>query len=156
MCSHIFIALGMWDAVVSANEVAVKLTGGVAAPNRPPAACGHYPFWLTYGYLQQGRIEAAKTMVKNCHATGAGHPLRRHARALSARYRRVERRHRVAAWDVDTAACGVHQRVRQRLRAIRRGDVSAARASLARMQDVRKTIEAAAKPPIPHTPACRA
>jgi hypothetical protein len=69
MCSHIFVAMGMWDDVVEANEAAVKITGNIAAPNRPPASCGHYPFWLTYGYLQQGRIEAANAMVKKCHAS---------------------------------------------------------------------------------------
>ena len=150
MCSHIFIALGMWDAVVSANEVAVKLTGGVAAPNRPPAACGHYPFWLTYGYLQQGRIEAAKTMVKNCHATGAGHPP---FAAMRGRYLLdTEEWSGDIAWLRGTStqphAVFTNEFVNA-FGAIRRGDVSAARASLARMQDVRKTIEAAAKPADP-------
>ena len=70
MTSHIFVAMGMWDDVVAANETAVKITGGVAAPGRPPASCGHYPTWLMYGYLQQGRIETARNMVKACHATG--------------------------------------------------------------------------------------
>src|SRR3954469_2729655 len=71
MCSHIFVATGMWDDVVEANEAAVKITRGSAAAARGPAACGHYPFWLTYGYLQQGRTSAAASMVKDCHAAMA-------------------------------------------------------------------------------------
>src|SRR5580765_8866787 len=69
MTSHIFVALGMWDDVVTANEAAIKvLDAGRAARGLGAAACGHYNFWLEYGYLQQRRFDAARTLVAKCHA----------------------------------------------------------------------------------------
>jgi tetratricopeptide (TPR) repeat protein len=52
MTTHIFLALGMWDQVVSQNELA-------AGPDRASWAPNHYTAWLGYGYLQQGRYEVA-------------------------------------------------------------------------------------------------
>ena len=45
MTTHIFLALGMWDEVVSQNEIA-------AGPDRAAWAPHHYTEWLGYGYLQ--------------------------------------------------------------------------------------------------------
>lgn len=67
MTSHIFVAMGMWDDVVRANEVASDVVNRLrAAANRPPAMCGHYRFWLEYGYLQQGRVQSARTVLEGC------------------------------------------------------------------------------------------
>jgi tetratricopeptide (TPR) repeat protein len=69
MCSHIFVAMGMWDDVVSANEAALTVVNtGRATRGLPPSACGHYPSWLEYGYLQQGRFPDAKQLVADCLA----------------------------------------------------------------------------------------
>ena len=69
MTSHIFVALGMWDDVVTANEAAIKVVDAArAARGLGAAACGHYNFWLEYGYLQQRRFDAARTLVAKCHA----------------------------------------------------------------------------------------
>jgi len=69
MCSHIFVAMGMWDDVVAANEAAVAVVDrGRAAHGHGPSACGHYNFWLEYGYLQQGRYADAKKLVAHCYA----------------------------------------------------------------------------------------
>src|SRR5262245_21777670 len=69
MTSHIFVALGMWDDVVTANEAAIKVVdAGRAARGLGAASCGHYNFWLEYGYLQQRRFDAARTLVAKCHA----------------------------------------------------------------------------------------
>ncbi|MDQ6885688.1 MAG: hypothetical protein M3068_00200 [Gemmatimonadota bacterium] len=54
MTSHIFLALGMWDDVVAANEVAWAASG---------KRNGHYSHWLAYGYLQQGRYADAERLV---------------------------------------------------------------------------------------------
>jgi len=54
MTTHIFLALGMWDRVVSQNEVA-------AGPDRAGWRAGHYTSWLGYGLLQQGRWDEART-----------------------------------------------------------------------------------------------
>lgn len=67
MCSHIFLALGMWDDVVQANEAAGRvLNREAAAAGMPPILCGHSHYWLEYGYLEQGRIGEAKRVVAEC------------------------------------------------------------------------------------------
>ncbi len=67
MCSHIFLALGMWDGVVEANLAAATVAHQhAAARGRPPGHCGHGTYWLEYGYLEQGRIGAAKSVVAGC------------------------------------------------------------------------------------------
>ena len=69
MCSHIFLALGMWDDVVQANIAATTVTNqAAAATGRPPRRCGHYNYWLEYGYLEQGHIAEAKKVVAGCRA----------------------------------------------------------------------------------------
>ncbi|HEX4007254.1 MAG TPA: hypothetical protein VHX60_13845 [Acidobacteriaceae bacterium] len=61
MYSHIFLALGMWDGVVRANIAATSVTNEqAAAAGRPTRHCGHYNYWLEYGFLEQGRIADAK------------------------------------------------------------------------------------------------
>jgi len=67
MTSHIFMALGMWDDVVRANENATRVVNdGRAAQGRGPSFCGHYNFWLEYGYLQLGRTDDAGTLMEKC------------------------------------------------------------------------------------------
>ena len=69
MTSHIFIARGMWDEVVSANETAQRVVNeGRAARGQPATWCGHYAFWLEYAYLQQGRHADALRILRDCHA----------------------------------------------------------------------------------------
>jgi tetratricopeptide (TPR) repeat protein len=71
MTSHIFLALGKWDDVVSANRKAqATIKGG--------ALSGHIVHWLHYALIQQGRYKEADvwldSMVKQAHtrpATGA-------------------------------------------------------------------------------------
>lgn len=81
MTSHIFVALGMWDDVVQANETAMEVQQ--AAQRRrgqPPTVCGHYPSWLTYGYLMQGRTEDAARILSDCrNAAESGPPAVRSA-----------------------------------------------------------------------------
>jgi tetratricopeptide (TPR) repeat protein len=72
MTSHIFVALGMWDDVVRANENAVSVQAAAARrAGRQPARCGHYNAWLDYGYLQQNRVTEARTLLEACRAQGA-------------------------------------------------------------------------------------
>ena len=69
MTSHIFIAMGMWNDVVFANEVAVHVANEARAKRgKPPTRCGHYNEWLMYGYLQQHRYEDAKEIARGCYA----------------------------------------------------------------------------------------
>jgi tetratricopeptide (TPR) repeat protein len=67
MCSHIFLALGMWDDVVKANLAASRVANQqAAARGRPPGHCGHGIYWLEYGYLELGRIGEARRVVAAC------------------------------------------------------------------------------------------
>ena len=68
MTSHIFVATGMWDDVVVANEVARDVQNARQARlDRRPVVCGHYTYWLEYGYLQQGRFDDAKQVMDTCY-----------------------------------------------------------------------------------------
>jgi CubicO group peptidase (beta-lactamase class C family) len=51
MTSHIFVAMGMWDDVVAANERALRASGHLV---------GHYAYWLQYAFLQQGKRGEAR------------------------------------------------------------------------------------------------
>jgi hypothetical protein len=53
MTTHIFVAMGMWDDVVSQNVVA-------AGHLHDQWQAGHYTAWLGYGYAQQGRFDEAR------------------------------------------------------------------------------------------------
>jgi tetratricopeptide (TPR) repeat protein len=67
MTSHIFLALGMWDDEVKANETAIAVGNRLREKaGRPPGVCGHYNEWLEYGYMQQGRVTDARRMVEAC------------------------------------------------------------------------------------------
>ncbi|HEV8689435.1 MAG TPA: hypothetical protein VGQ91_03995 [Ideonella sp.] len=67
MTSHIFIAMGMWEDVVRANETAMRIVDKARAElSRPPAGCGHTLTWLEYGYLQQGRLADARRVLARC------------------------------------------------------------------------------------------
>lgn len=69
MTTHIFLAMGMWDDVVSQNIVA-------AGHDHGQWQAGHYTSWLGYGYAQQGRFDEA----------------RKHLETVRANYRRTARR----------------------------------------------------------------
>jgi tetratricopeptide (TPR) repeat protein len=57
MTTHIFVALGMWDEVVSQNEIASGRDRSAWTPH-------HYTDWLGYGYLQQGRYTDAWRLLE--------------------------------------------------------------------------------------------
>jgi Tfp pilus assembly protein PilF len=67
MTTHIFLALGLWDEVVSQNVIA-------AGPDRARWLPGHYTIWLGYGLLQQGKLADARAHLelvrKNLGTTG--------------------------------------------------------------------------------------
>jgi tetratricopeptide (TPR) repeat protein len=67
MTSHIFMALGLWDDVAKANEVAMHVMNAPArAEHRPPTECDHYTQWLEYAYYQQGRFRDAEKALQAC------------------------------------------------------------------------------------------
>ncbi len=69
MTSHIFVAMGMWDDLVRANEIAIEVENrSHAERDEPDEASGHYPHWLEYGYLQQGRYKDAAALMEKAYA----------------------------------------------------------------------------------------
>ena len=67
MTSHIFLALGMWDDVIDANLVARDVqTFRQAELDEQLTVCGHYPWWLQYGYLQDGQVAEAEQVLDTC------------------------------------------------------------------------------------------
>lgn len=69
MTSHIFIALGLWDAVVAANRNAVRVSNAMAAEQGGAARhYGHYNYWLLYGLLQQGETQSARELLLQARA----------------------------------------------------------------------------------------
>ncbi len=71
MCSHIFMALGMWNDVVDANLKAVQVSDEERrSAGLPVVTCGHYVEWLEYGYYQQGRIQDGNKLLTACQSTG--------------------------------------------------------------------------------------
>ena len=62
MTSHIFMALGMWDDVVSANEKAQATI--------PDRLSSHVVTWLGYGLIQQGRYGKAERWMDSMYAQG--------------------------------------------------------------------------------------
>ncbi len=90
MTSHIFVALGLWDDVVAANENARDVQNARQARlGRRPVVCGHYPYWLEYGYLMQGRYQKAREVLDACLERVQSEPNaseRRHFALMRARY----------------------------------------------------------------------
>jgi tetratricopeptide (TPR) repeat protein len=69
MTSHIFVAMGMWDDLVAANETATEIELAIVEgqPERTMEA-SHYVYWLHYGYLQQGRLDDARELLEGAKA----------------------------------------------------------------------------------------
>ncbi len=75
MTTHIFLALGMWDEVVSGNIRARHTEDRDRAERgRPPNACGHYASWLLYGHLMRGDSSPAETLLTSCFERMAEEP----------------------------------------------------------------------------------
>ena len=91
MPSHIYVAMGMWDEVISSNIASYKAS--VARKERKDLtndALGYHSFkWLMYGRLQKGEFDKAKEQVlemqKNCEAKPS-HKARNHLIQMKSAY----------------------------------------------------------------------
>jgi tetratricopeptide (TPR) repeat protein len=82
MTSHIYLALGMWDETVLANEVA-------SGPDRTKWLPHHASSWLSYALLQQGRHAEARRLLETTRANVGtpGRPrIRAHLASMRAHY----------------------------------------------------------------------
>lgn len=67
MTSHIFLALGLWDDVVDANIVARRVQQDRQRElDEKISVCGHYTWWLQYGYLQRGDAAESEQILQTC------------------------------------------------------------------------------------------
>ena len=91
MPSHIFLASGMWEDVVSSNEASFKAADarvkrkGLNVDERN----FHALFWLEYAYLQEGRYREARRlleMMKEDTKKSGSHRARRHLSSMRAAY----------------------------------------------------------------------
>lgn len=66
MPTHIYVALGMWDKVISSNEASWKASlDRKQNKNLSNDALGYHSFhWLEYGYLQKGRVADASKLLE--------------------------------------------------------------------------------------------
>ncbi len=66
MTSHIFVALGMWDEAVVANETAWNVADERVKRKTlsSDARNAHALRWLAYGYMQQGRYDDARQQLE--------------------------------------------------------------------------------------------
>lgn len=143
MTSHIFVALGMWNDVVAANQRALatvaQTTPGVVR------VTPHDAYWLGYGLLQQGRLAEARRWTDAMRAQAARDPSgvnRYHAEAMTLVY--VADAHAWAAPYLQpgttadsggvTGALGAYVRA---LAAVGRGERGAPDAALARLAAAR-------------------
>lgn len=69
MVSHIYMSLGMWDEVVTANQNAVRVSEDSLRRAGKPVANRrkHALSWLQYALLQQGRVEEALETMRTMH-----------------------------------------------------------------------------------------
>jgi tetratricopeptide (TPR) repeat protein len=113
MTSHIFLALGMWNDVVQANETAMRVVNEQQAQQGKPAGhCGHYAYWLEYGYLEIGQIDKAKQVLQTCREDASQADAAARARNVvdpddSDLYSYIQMKNRflvdTAQWDSDVA-----------------------------------------------------
>jgi tetratricopeptide (TPR) repeat protein len=161
MTSHIFLALGMWNDTVSANEAAMAaMNHGREAKGMHHRACGHYAFWLEYGYLQQGRFAQAKKALEACRGEVAhgevpmrcgADPLDPDATsrgslvAMQARYLldTGDWTGEVAGWQIDLGTLEgpqLTQRYLEGRTALTKGDLAAAKGALDRLREARQAL----------------
>jgi len=73
MTSHIFVAMGQWDEVIAANQQAMRVVQArEAGSGKPVPGCGHYPEWLVYANLQEGRLAEADRWIGLCRVEALG------------------------------------------------------------------------------------
>jgi tetratricopeptide (TPR) repeat protein len=145
MTTHIFLAMGMWDDVVSQNEIASGHDHDAWTPN-------HYTLWLNYAYLQQGRYADALRMIEKMKDRRvAGRQLWGLA-TMRARYlvESEEWNSPAATWPMDISALGndgaAFWAFVNGFRAVRKGDKAGASASLAALSQANAAAGASVDP----------
>jgi tetratricopeptide (TPR) repeat protein len=166
MTSHIFVALGMWDDVVYANQNSTRVAERSAlARGGRPTRCGHYWFWLEYGHLQRGEHDEAREILEACRdqalalaaQAGKGEPALDPDNSAVGSYTGMRARYLldtedwgadVLQWDVPLTsgprsfAHRLTYRFTDGFAAARRGDLASARDALADVRNAREEMTA--------------
>ena len=141
MTSHIFVAMGMWDETVAANEAA-------SGPDRSAWPPGHYTAWLDYGYAQQGRLAEARRLIETTRTNvGDPPPPSRRAYLLTMRAHYLVASERwsdpMVRWPLDGSGLGPVPRAMDAFSlgyaALRRGDRPVADSLLGVLGDLART-----------------
>lgn len=148
MTTHIFLALGMWDDVISQNTIA-------SGPDPATWQPGHYTYWLHYGLLQAGLADSAAVLLERLRANaGPGANPNRRAHLALARAQQVVNGERWSdpslGWDIRVpdgwnTARAVDGFARG-YAALRRGDATAAAAIAGEMERIPAGAGLAAMP----------
>ena len=79
MPSHIFVAKGMWDAVIASNVDSYQASvDRMVAKGLDDDARGYHALhWLEYGYLQKGEFEKAATLLDSMKVHAEATPSKR-------------------------------------------------------------------------------
>ncbi len=132
MTTHIFLALGMWDDVISQNEIAAELTWW---------GPGHYTSWLGYGLEQAGRYQSAQANLERARANlGDRSRARGDMLSMRADYLVNTRRWSDAGieWSIDTQGTTPVSQAKDAFAlgyaALERGDRAEANRQLARLE----------------------
>jgi tetratricopeptide (TPR) repeat protein len=122
MTTHIFLAMGMWDDVVTQNEIA-------SGHNHEEWSANHYTLWLNYAYLQQGRYADALKMIDMIRRHMSAKGDRRMWSLVDMRARYIvdtEKWDALPAWEADVEPSGADGKATwalvKGLGAARRGD----------------------------------
>ena len=117
MPSHIYVAKGMWDQVVSSNIASAE-----AAESRMKrkglslqARGYHALWWLEYGYLQQGRYNNALEVLEGMYEDQKKEPTSRttHHLVMERGHYLIETNdwnHDVAFWEINTSNYGLRMK----------------------------------------------
>jgi tetratricopeptide (TPR) repeat protein len=139
MTTHIFLALGMWDEVVSQNTIAADLTHW---------GPGHYTAWLGYGLLQQGKYDGAREHLERARGEMRTPPpagQRGYLASMRAHWLVITERWTdpVASWEIDLTGAGAVSRAIDTFvvgwAALQTGNAAAARTRLAELESMRAT-----------------
>jgi tetratricopeptide (TPR) repeat protein len=144
MTSHIFFALGMWEDAVAANEASWTASAARVESRKLPASeHGYHAYlWLSYAYLQQGRVDDARKVVDHMERLLNEAPVGRvayhYAAARAAWIIDAERWQGVppapAAMSHASAPARAAALFADGLAAVRRGDIAAAGQAVAALE----------------------
>lgn len=148
MTSHIFLALGMWEDVVDANIVARDVqTTRQKELGEQTTVCGHYPWWLQYGYLQEGETEKAEQVLNRCYERIQNDPtggeqwhfavMRGHQIVDTENWSSAEE------WkaEYESTRAGINYFFTTALAAVKMGEIEKARQSLDKLMDTPESEE---------------